>query len=63
MTSHLICLDEFVLIASEEGIYSLNLNEIHDASLELVSRMVFSHLEENVSVHIVVSSTNNMVIR
>jgi len=28
--------DQYVLFASEEGIYSLNLNEIHDASLELL---------------------------
>ncbi|CAF3785888.1 unnamed protein product [Rotaria socialis] len=28
--------DEFVLIAAEEGIYSLNLNELHDATLELL---------------------------
>ncbi|CAF4404204.1 unnamed protein product [Rotaria magnacalcarata] len=28
--------DEFVFIAAEEGIYSLNLNELHDATLELL---------------------------
>ncbi|CAF1426696.1 unnamed protein product [Didymodactylos carnosus] len=28
--------DQVVLIASEEGIYSLNLNELHDATLELL---------------------------
>ncbi|CAF3683642.1 unnamed protein product [Rotaria sordida] len=28
--------DQFVLIATEEGIYSLNLNELHDATLELL---------------------------
>jgi hypothetical protein len=28
--------DQLVLIAAEEGVYSLNLNELHDATLELV---------------------------
>lgn len=28
--------DQVVLIAAEEGVYSLNLNELHDATLELV---------------------------
>ncbi|CAF3519058.1 unnamed protein product [Rotaria sp. Silwood1] len=28
--------NQFVLIAAEEGIYSLNLNELHDATLELL---------------------------
>lgn len=30
--------DQVVLIAAEEGVYSLNLNELHDATLELVRR-------------------------
>jgi hypothetical protein len=35
-----ICfLDQVVLIAAEEGVYSLNLNELHDATLELVIRL------------------------
>ena len=28
--------DEHILIGAEEGLYTLNLNEIHEASLELV---------------------------
>ncbi len=28
-----------VLIAAEEGVYSLNLNELHDATLELVIQL------------------------
>ena len=30
-------LDQLVLIVAEEGVYSLNLNELHDATLELVT--------------------------
>jgi hypothetical protein len=33
-------LDQFVLIAAEEGVYSLNLNELHDATLELVTKIL-----------------------
>ena len=29
--------DEHILIGADEGLYTLNLNEIHEASLELVS--------------------------
>ena len=29
--------DEHILIGANEGLYTLNLNEIHEASLELVS--------------------------
>jgi len=33
--------DQVVLIAAEEGVYSLNLNELHDATLELVISISF----------------------
>ena len=33
-----VCIpDEHILIGADEGLYTLNLNEIHEASLELVS--------------------------
>jgi hypothetical protein len=47
--------DQVVLIAAEEGVYSLNLNELHDATLELVIsnsffnrlfRFVFSYIPD-----------------
>ena len=34
--------DQLVLIAAEEGVYSLNLNELHDATLELVNICLFA---------------------
>lgn len=57
--------DQYVLFASEQGIYSLNLNEIHDASLELVSicsLMTMADCQRR-NISAVVSSTNDLVIR
>jgi len=36
----LIISDEHILIGATEGLYTLNLNEIHEASLELV-RLIY----------------------
>ena len=54
--------DQLVLIAAEEGVYSLNLNELHDATLELV----ISPLPPFFTISLflsVISETNNLVIR
>ena len=31
-----MCLDQHVLLGADEGIYTLNLNEIHEGTMELV---------------------------
>jgi len=31
------CSDQHILIGADEGIYTLNLNELHESSMELVS--------------------------
>jgi len=31
------CLDQHILVGADEGIYTLNLNELHESSMELVS--------------------------
>lgn len=36
-----IGIEQFVLLAAEEGIFSFNLNEIHDATMDLVSVIFF----------------------
>jgi hypothetical protein len=53
--------DQIVLIAAEEGVYSLNLNELHDATLELVSKIFLFSLI-NYFLCLVISKTNNLVI-
>ncbi|CAF1409787.1 unnamed protein product [Adineta steineri] len=42
--------DQFVLIATEEGVYSLNLNELHDATLELLypRRTSWLYVKDNI---------------
>jgi len=53
--------DQLVLIAAEEGVYSLNLNDLHDATLELVISNTKKILFINHS-FLVISPTNNLVI-
>ena len=36
MIFYILSLDQHILIGANEGLYTLNLNEIHEASLELV---------------------------
>jgi len=43
LDNFLILIDQFVLIAAEEGVYSLNLSELHDATLELVNKFNLSY--------------------
>jgi len=35
------CSDQHILIGADEGIYTLNLNELHESSMELVSLCVY----------------------
>ena len=34
--------DQHILLGAEEGIYDLNLNEIHEASIDRVRQMIMS---------------------
>ena len=59
-----LVLDQLVLIATEGGIYSLNLNELHDATLELVRRLAIpSSFHTPSAIHLAVSATNNVALR
>ena len=55
--------DQLVLIAAEEGVYCLNLNELHDATLELVSSIPLDDPHPSFPVIAAVSPTNDLAIR
>jgi len=45
------CLDQHILIGADEGIYTLNLNELHESSMELVSPCVCVFVWSNLYAH------------
>lgn len=47
-----VFLDQYLIFGTEDGIYTLNLNELHEATMEQVNQFKVSHAYHNVIISV-----------